>query len=534
MVAAEARPLARGAAVISLITALSRLTGFLRVVAVAAALGTTYVANTYQSANSAPNLVFELVAAGVLTAVFVPAFVSYLTRQEDEGWRAADALTTVAVVGLGALALLVALLAPWIMRLLLIGVQDVGEKERAVAFGSDLLRLFSPQIVLYGAGTIMTAALHAHRHFTMPALAPVFNNIVMIGVYGAYSVRRGGSAPSLAGVGAGDTFLLGVGTTLGVLAMTLCLLPSLGRIGWRPRFRFEPSHPAVREGVRLGGWALGYAGGYQAGLIVVLILANRVEGGVAAYQWAYTFFFLPHALAGVPIFNVLFTAMSEHVVRGEAQAVAKRLRDGLGMLSFILLPAAAALAVVAGPLARATLEYGVMTPSGAALVGRVLAAFAPGLPFFSAFLVVTRAFYSHGDSKTPALVNAAAILVASLLGPLLFFALPERWAVPGLAAAHSFAFAVGAVLLARALPASYRFWDRDLASSILKALLASVAAGAAMLAVGASLPQSSRSAILLSLAAALAAGGATYLLLVAWMRVPELKRLTASIRALRP
>ena len=145
-------------------------------------------------------------------------------------------------------------------------------------------------------------------------------------------------------------------------------------------------------------WALGYAGGYQAGLVIVLILANKVEGGVAAYQWAYTFFYLPHALFGVPIFSVLFTAMAEHVARDELPGVVDRLRDGVGMLAFILFPLAAALAVLSGPLTTMTLQYGVMTEEGAALVGRVLTAFAIGLPTYSAFLVFTRVFYALGET----------------------------------------------------------------------------------------------------------------------------------------
>src|SRR5918999_4335737 len=117
--------LARGAAVISIATAVSRLTGFLRVVVVAGALGRTYLANTYQSANTAPNLVFELMAAGVLTSVFVPTFVEHLiSGQRADSWRAANALTSVALVALSLLAAILALCAPVVMRLLTVGVEE--------------------------------------------------------------------------------------------------------------------------------------------------------------------------------------------------------------------------------------------------------------------------------------------------------------------------------------------------------------------------------------------------------------------------
>ncbi|MDQ3951893.1 MAG: hypothetical protein M3279_02840, partial [Actinomycetota bacterium] len=349
------RSLARGAAVITLATALSRVTGFVRVIVVAGAMGTTFLANTYQTANTAPNVVFELVAAGVLTSIFVPTFVEYLVRgEQEEGWEAGNALASVALVGLALIALVLAFAAPVVMRLLTIGVEDPVLRAREVDLGATLLRLFAPQVAFYGAGMIMTGALHAHRRFALPAVAPLLNNLFVIAVYLTYAAMRAGRPPSVETITRGETLLLGLGTTLGVVAMTLCLVPQLVRMGWRFRFRFDLSHPAVRKGARLGAWALGYAGGYQAGLIVVLVLANQVEGGVAAYQWAYTFFYLPHALFAVPIFSVLFTAMSEHVARSEPAGLQEKLRDGLGMLVFVLAPIAVALLVLAGPVADLT------------------------------------------------------------------------------------------------------------------------------------------------------------------------------------
>ena len=387
--------LARGAAIITVATLVSRVTGFVRVVVVAGAMGTTFLANTYQTANTAPNLMFELLAAGVLTSIFVPTFIEYLVKDErEEGWHAANVLTTVALVGLTILAIVLALAAPLIMRVLTVGVDRLDVRAREIALGTDFLRLFAPQVVFYGAGMIMTAALHAHRRFAMAAIAPIFNNVVVIGIYIAYAVMRGDKPPTIARISTPEMWVLGAGTTLGVVVMTVCLIPQLRRLGWRYRWRFDRSHPAVRKAMRLGVWALGYAGGYQAGLIVVLILANRVEGGVAAYQWAYTFFYVPHALFAAPIFHVLFPAMTEHATKDEKPEFKTRLKDGLDMLTFVLLQVAALMVIVAVPLAKVSLEFGVMSGTGAVLIGRVIAAFAVGLPLYSAFLVLTRAYYA--------------------------------------------------------------------------------------------------------------------------------------------
>ena len=524
----EATPsLARGAAGITIATAVSRATGFLRVVVVAAAMGTTFLANTYQTANTAPNVVFELIAAGVLTSVFVPTFVDYLARgRRDEAWGAANVLTSVALVGLVVIALLLALAAPWLMRLLTIGVSDDALRADEIALGSTFLRLFAPQVIFYGAGMIMTGALHAHRRFAMAAVAPIFNNVVVILVYLTYAWMRRGEPPSVTQITTSQVYLLGAGTTMGVVAMTVCLIPQLRRLGWRWRWRLDISHPAVKKAARLGVWALGYAGGYQAGLIVVLLLANRVRGGVAAYQWAYTLFYVPHALVAVPIFSVLFPVMAEHASKGEGTEFSTRLQDGLNMLAFILFPVAAALLATAEPLARLTLAYGAMTVSGADLVARVVAAFAIGLPGYSAFLVLTRACYALGDTKTPAIVNAATVTLASAIGAGLFFVSGRRWAVAGLALGHSVAFTAGAValgaLVGRRLSPPPKRW---MTPSLVRSMLTGAAAFGAMVVARAVLPEASSAQALLNLVVTVLVGSAVYLGAMARLRAPELSAL---------
>lgn len=502
-------------------------------VVVAATLGTTFLANTYQTANTAPNVVFELLAAGVLTSVFVPTFVGFLaTDRQEEGWAAANALASVALVGLIGLSLMLALGAPLVMRLLTIGVEDPSLRADEIALGSRFLRLFSPQIALYGAGMIMTGALHAHRRFVLAAVAPIFNNVCVISVYLTYAAMRGSRPPTVQGITDAEALVLGAGTTLGVVAMTIVLVPQLARLGWKFRWHFAPRHPAVLKGARLGVWALGYAGGYQAGLIVVLMLANKVEGGVAAYQWAYTFFYLPHALFAVPIFNVLFTVMSEHAVRGESSDFLERMRDGLGMLAFLLVPIGALLAVVAHPLARVTLQYGVMTGAGAALVARVLMAFALGLPAYSAFLVFTRAFYALGDTRTPALVNAATMVIASIAGALLFMAAADGdWAVPGLALGHSVAFTIGTLVMARIFGRrNGAVGGTKLNAAVLRTILATGGSSVAMVLLALGIDDGNRAVATGELFAIAVAGFGIYVAINAGMKSPELRRLTTLVR----
>jgi putative peptidoglycan lipid II flippase len=258
---------------------------------------------------------------------------------------------------------------------------------------------------------------------------------------------------------------------------------------------------------------------------VVLALANRIEGGVAAYQWAYTFFYLPHALVGVPIFSVLFTAMAEKAAAEDTAGVMERLRQGLGMLAFVLIPVAAGAFVLAGPIAVVALDHGAMGRADAALVGRVLAMFALGLPAFSTFLVLTRAFYAVGDTKMPAIVNGIAVVASSLLGAVLFLTLDEPWKVPGLALGHTMGAFLGAVLLSKRLGARLGSLGapeltRTALHALGGALLAAVAmAGVQQLDIGAGAME------VLRLGGAGLMGALVYLAVMMWAKVPELERL---------
>ena len=523
----QSASLGRGAAAIAGATAVSRVTGFVRVAVLAAVAGGTFLVNTYQTANTAPNVLFELVAAGVLTSVFVPLFVEYLVqRRSSEGWEAANALTSATIVALVALAAALALAAPYLMRLLTLGVRDPELRSQEIELGTTLLRLFSPQVVFYGVGMIMTGALHAHRRFGLPAVAPIFNNVIVIGIYVAYAASRGDRPATVEGITTGETLLLGLGTTAGVVAMTLCLVPQLARLGWRFRWRLDLSHPAVKRAWRMGAWTLGYAGGYQAGLIVVLILANEIRGGVAAYQWAYVFFYVPHALFAAPIFHVLFPAMSEDVARGEAELLRARLERGVAMLGFILIPIGALMLVTSELVARLTLDYGVMSGQDAVLVGRVIAAFALGLPAYSAFLVLTRAFYAMGDARTPAIVNAGAIVISSASAALLFVVASRQWAVPGLALGHTIGFTAGTASLLLIL-AGKRLspLGRSTVAALGRSLAAAAFAGIAMAAARAVLPEATKPQVLVTLAIVAIVGAVVYVGVMAIVGSSELTRL---------
>ena len=167
--------LVRSSAVVGLGTALSRITGFLRVSALAA-LGFARLTDVYNIANSTPNIVYELLLGGILTATLVPLYVEHFERKDD---RATDAINSVALVALAAISVIGFIAAPWIIGLYTLRLHGAG-KAAQQALATDLLRWFMPQIFFYGVTALATAMLNARRRFAAAAFAPVLNNVVVI------------------------------------------------------------------------------------------------------------------------------------------------------------------------------------------------------------------------------------------------------------------------------------------------------------------------------------------------------------------
>jgi putative peptidoglycan lipid II flippase len=202
------------------------------------------------------------------------------------------------------------------------------------------------------------------------------------------------------------------------------------------------------------------------------------------------------------------------------------LRDGLRMLAFILLPVSAVMLATAEPVSQITLDYGSMTAEGASLVARVLAAFAVGLPAYSAFLVFTRAYYALGDTRTPAIVNAGTIAFASALGGIFFFTFSEDWTVPGLALGHSIGFMAGSIVLTRLFKRGVgAIGSTKLSASITRSLTMALVALVVMLAVRSLAPEASKSAYVVNFLLTAGSGVAAYVGGMYLLRAPELKRL---------
>ncbi|HET9672875.1 MAG TPA: murein biosynthesis integral membrane protein MurJ [Actinomycetota bacterium] len=474
--------LVRSAAVMTVGTTLSRLTGFLRLTAMTATLGVTVssLGSIYTVANLTPNIVYELILGGILTSVFVPVFVDRLeTRGAADARDVAERVMTLVLALLVVVAVVAAVFAEQIVRLYLVASDRPGRDDE-IALGVFFLRWFMPQIVFYGVGAVAIGLLQAHRRFAPPMFAPILNNLVVIGTFAAYAIVRGDRPPRVVGISVAERTVLAAGTTLGVVVMTVALWPALRSLGYRLRLRLGWRHEAVRRLIRLAAWVVLYVAANQLAYVVVIVLNNRFAAGPQIYTTAFTVFQLPHAIFAVSIFTALLPGMSERWATGDPAGVRSFVSRGLRDTMVIALPAALGLIALAEPIVRLLFEHGAARPQDTAAIAGTLQGFAAGLPFFSAFQLLTRSFYAMQDTRTPALVNVgaavanvgAAVVATELLG----------LGLRGMALAHAISYLVGSVglflLLRRRLGA---LDGAAVARTSAKALVAATLAGAAAL-----------------------------------------------------
>ncbi len=435
----SSRRFVRANLVVATGTGLSRLTGFGRVAALAYTLGQTSLTDTYNLANTMPNVVYELILGGILTTTLVPVFVSHLDRDDKE---ATDAVVSVVVVVLLALTVVAIFAAPLIVNLYTVRVPE-GDVDAIREEATTLARFLLPQITFYGITSLGIALLNSRRRFAAAAFAPVLNNVIVIAALVALPHVVNGDITLDTALGNRTvTLLLGLGTTAGIVAMTIVIWIAVGHAGIHVHRRLLWRHPAVREVARLSGWTVGYVIANQIALLIVSILALRGEGQLSAYQAAFIFFQLPHGLLAVTLITTFAPELAEAATRGDHDTYRDRLSLGVRLIALVMAPAAIGYAVLARPLVSALIERGALSSDQASLTGSTLAWFAAGLLGFSIYLFVLSGFYARKDTRRPFWLNVGE----NTINIVLAIAFVGRWGAPGLAASYAVAYTASAVV----------------------------------------------------------------------------------------
>ncbi len=442
----------RGSALMAAGTFVSRGLGMVRNVLLVAAVGATGpIANAFDIANKLPNVLYALLATGLINAVLVPQLVKAFRR--SDGQEYVDKLLTVATTIIAVASIAFTIAAPLLVRL----YTDSSWTPAQLALATALAFWCTPQLFFYGLYAILGQVLNARQQFGPYMWAPALNNIVSIIGFGAYVWIFGrasidGSAEALAAWDPSQTIWLGLIATGGIAAQALILFVPLYRSGFRWRLRFGVRGIGLRAAGTVSMWVILATLVDQVGTWWITRLATAAphaavsEGftGVSAevasngtYTQALMIYLLPHSLVTVSITTALFTGMSRAASRGEIDKVRSHLSDGLRMVGVFTIVATVAMVVLAQPLTKALVPS--MREVEVAVTAPALQTMALGLVPLGAMVLMKWAFFAFEDGRTVfwmQVPGTASLLLLSWISTLI---LPGQYWVAGIGAAMALA-----------------------------------------------------------------------------------------------
>jgi putative peptidoglycan lipid II flippase len=513
-------------------TIVSRVTGVARFAVIGAVLGPTFFGNTYQFTNSLPNLVYYGFLAGSLfSSLLVPALVRHIDagdRRASE--RVAGGFLGMTLVALVVIAPVAVTMGPLLLRLAALGTGPHIATSAQLRVAFLLIVMFIPQIFCYGVVGTATAVMNSRQRFALAAGAPAIENVGTIAVLVATAVIFG-TGTNLTSVPAGEMLLLGLGSTGAVMLhaatqwwgarrVGVTLLP---RPGWRD--------PEVRVVVKRALPSLAQASLLALQVLTLLGLANRLPGGIVAFQVALNFYYLAIALGATPIALSLLPRLARMHLDEDTAAFRDTLIRGFRLGFFVTIPAAVGMLALAFPLATAV-SFGRMSgQDGVAMVAASLAALSVAVVTETAFLIATYACYARKDTQTP--LRSTMVQAAVCLGLATTALFVHGWAVlMALGLALSLAVTAAAChLTARLLRDLPGHTTERLAPSLARFTVgALIMAGPAWLTATAvphllGRPYGPRIGILFGAVA----GCAVFLAVHAIWRTPELRLLTAGL-----
>jgi len=429
---------AGAAALIAVLTLLARVAGFGRTLVFTNTVGAATTGDTYQAANTVPNIVFEVVAGGALAGLVVPMLAGGIAAGDREQVRrTASALLGWALLVLTPLALVIALAAGPIAGLLLAGRSDA-----EIALAARFLVVFAPQVVLYGIGIVLAGVLQAHRRFAGPALAPLLSSLVVAAAYLVFAVI--GGSRQVSDLSRPAELVLGVGTTLGVVALSLSLLLPLRGLGLglRPSLRFPVgAAPRVRR-LALAG-VLTLAGQQLVAAAALRLAADGPVGTQVVYGAGLTLFLVPWAALAVPLATSAYPGLTERAESGDETGYQRSLAPVAVLTVVAAAVAAGVLVAVSGPMARVFLATA--SDSKVDALRDTIVAFGPGLVGYALVALLTRALYARGLWKAPTVCVVGGWLVAVVADVVLARVLPVAQRGLALGAGHSIGVTVAGV-----------------------------------------------------------------------------------------
>ncbi|MFE1316664.1 murein biosynthesis integral membrane protein MurJ [Kitasatospora phosalacinea] len=537
--------LLNSSAVMAAGTLVSRGTGFLRTMVIAAAIGVASMGDSYNAANTLPTLLYILIGGGALNAVFVPQLVRSMKNDEDGGTAYANRLLTLVVTGLAGVVFVAVLAAPVLVQLVSHALmRDQASADTTVA----LARYCLPTIFFMGVHVVMGQILNARGRFGAMMWTPVLNNVVVIFTFVMYIAVYGTfqhTEVTPQSISPEGVRLLGIGTMLGLAVQALSMIPYLRAAGFSFRPRFDWRGHGLGKAARLAKWTFLFVLANQAGFLVVTQLATasgkaaeqdgHLGVGLAAYSNALLIWQLPMAVVTVSVMSAVLPRLSRAAADQDSGAVRDDLSYGLRTSAVAIVPAAF-LFLSLGPVIGSSiygLGNGGAVAHGTTAVGYMLSAFALGLIPYSVQYVLLRGFYAYEDTRTPFSNTVWVALTQAATAVLCWLVLPAQWAVTGMALGYGLSYAVGVSVAVPKLKAKVGGLDTArITKTYVRLAIASLPAAAVGLALELLALQvlDGWTGNVLTLLVAAGAQLAVFLVLARKMRIEELGALTGMVR----
>jgi putative peptidoglycan lipid II flippase len=513
----NAGDLFRANATVALGTLVSRVTGFVRLLMLYLLIDVN-LRESFNIANNLPNMLYELVIGGVLTATLIPMFTEFADAKDR---KATDAVVGTALFAIFMLAVVSTVLSPIIIRLSTLQPPKDVNADQYRQLTTLFAWLLFPQIFFYGVTFLAQALLNARKRYWHAAWAPVVNNVVVIVALTSLKSKVEADRTFDAAVTSKQlVYLLGLASTLGIVAMALVLVPALRGAGLRLRIRPDLKHPAVQRVLRLSRWTVGYTIANQVSLWVMSQLAQS-RAGWNLYLLAFALLQLPIGLLAVSVNTTFGIEMARARLAHDREKLIDRTHQGLRVLAALLLPAGVGMCVLSRPLISILLQHGNFFKGDQPdVLAGTLAAFAIGLFSLGGYLFMLRCFYAHNDTRTPFAINVLENVLNILLGLVLF----GRYGVAGLAWSVTIAYTLTLLLSMRAFDnkmGGIRL--AELLANLGRLCLAAVVTGEAMWLASRLVGSDSGAGAMLRVLVGGGVGIVVYLLTLAVLKAPELR-----------
>lgn len=464
----ETAAVTRSATRVGVATMLSRVFGLARDTAFAALFGTGFLADAFNLAYLLPNFFRRVVGEGNLNPAFLPVFTGIRQRRGQEAASLFFRRTHGAL-----LALLVAMTAagilasPWLVRLY---ARDWSANPGELSYAIGLLQLLFPSLLFAGGAALAGATLNAHRHFAVPALSPILLNVCfLLGALAALKIE-----------GRPDRLVaFSIGGLVGGLAAWVVQFPKLGSLGIDVRPAWAPRDPDVRRVGALMLPGIVALGATQLNLFVDTLLALRLdEGSLTALRLGNRVTLLPLGVVAVAVSTTSLPTLALKAAADDRAALMETLGHTLRLLLTLLLPAAVALAMLAGPIVTLLFQYGEFSAERSVpMTAGVLQVYALALPAFGLVKGLSPGYYAVQDTRTPVKIAAIAVAVNIVLD----FVFVGPWGLNGLAMATVLASWLNVALLGRGLSRGIGSLPKGaLAGALGRIVLATVAMAAAV------------------------------------------------------